>query len=169
MRLSLRSTSTRTFIVLPAVAAVEGLVTRRRPRPAFLALLPWGYLQYRLCGEYRTRRGKGGPGMSSPPERIVTTGPYAVTRNPMYLGHVIFLTGLTLVTRSRVVGMITLLLLPWFDARAREDEARLEELFGVEYARYRDSVPRWLSLVPPVTGDILRPNGWSIGPGGGCR
>jgi hypothetical protein len=145
---SLRSTSSRTFLVLPVVAAIESLVTRRRPWPAFLPLLPWGYLQYRLCGDYRTRRGKGGPGMSRPPETIVTSGPYSVTRNPMYLGHVVFLTGLTLVTRSRVVGAVTLLLLPWFDARAREDEARLEQLFGAEYARYRDSVPRWVRLVP---------------------
>jgi steroid 5-alpha reductase family enzyme len=144
MTTSLRSTSTRTFLVLPAVAAVESVLTRRRPRLAFLALLPWGYLQYRLCGDYRTRRGKGGPGMSRPPENIVTTGPYAVTRNPMYLGHIVFLTGLTLMTRSRLVGAVTVLLLPWFDARAREDEARLEQLFGAEYRRYRDSVPRWL-------------------------
>lgn len=147
MTLSLRSTSTRTFLVLPAVAAGESVLTRRRPHLAFAALLPWGYLQYRLCGEYRTRRGKGGPGMRRPPETIVTSGPYAVTRNPMYLGHVVFLTGLTLVTRSRLVGVITLLLLPWFDARAREDEARLEQLFGPEYVQYRDRVPRWVGLV----------------------
>jgi hypothetical protein len=147
MALSLSSTSTRTFLVLPAVAAAESLIARRRPGLAFAILLPWGYLQYRLCGEYRTRRGKGGPGMSRPPETIVTTGPYAVTRNPMYLGHVIFLIGLTLLTRSRLVGAITVLLLPWFDVRAREDEARLEQLFGAEYVAYRDRVPRWLGLV----------------------
>lgn len=146
MKLSLRATSTRTFLLMPAVATAEALLTRRRPRLAFAALLPWGYLQYRLCGEYRTRRGKGGPGMSRPPEAIVRTGPYAVTRNPMYLGHIVFLTGLTLLTRSRLVGAITVLLLPWFDARAQEDERRLLEIFGEDYATYRDSVPRWVGV-----------------------
>ena len=126
------------------------MVRRRRPIPAFLILLPWGYLQYKLCGLYRTRHGGGGPGMSKPPERVVTTGPYAVTRNPMYLGHVVFLTGLSLATRSRVVGLVTVLLLPWFDARAREDEKRLVEMFGNDYEAYRDSVPRWVGLVPAV-------------------
>jgi protein-S-isoprenylcysteine O-methyltransferase Ste14 len=147
VRVSLRSTSTRTFVALPMVAALESIVRRPRPRPAFLLLLPWGYLQYKLCGLYRTQRGGGGPGMSRPPERVVTTGPYALTRNPMYLGHIVFLTGLSLATRSRVVGLITVLLLPWFDARAREDEERLVEIFGSDYATYRDTVPRWVGLV----------------------
>ncbi len=144
MTLSLRSTSTRTFLAIPAVALAESLVASRRPRLVFVGLLPWGYLQYRLCGDYRTRRGRGGPGMSRPPERLVTTGPYALTRNPMYLGHLLFLIGLALTTRSRAVAAATVFLMPWFDARAREDEERLERIFGPEYNRYRDSVPRWL-------------------------
>ena len=150
---SLRSTSTRTFVLLPAVAAAESLLARRRPRAPFAVLLPWGYLQYRLCGAYRTRRGAGGPGMKRPPERLVTSGPYALTRNPMYLGHLVFLAGLTLTTRSRVVGAVAVALLPWFDARAREDEARLGELFGDDYERYRRAVPRWVPR-PAVVGAL---------------
>lgn len=148
MHTSLSSTSTRTFVALPALAVVESLLTRRRPRLAFVALLPWGFLQYRLCGRYRTARGGGGPGMSRPPERLVTTGPYAVTRNPMYLGHVVFLTGLALTTRSRLVAGATVALLPWFDARAREDEERLARLFGEPFERYREDVARWVTVVP---------------------
>ena len=59
-----------------------------------------GFSTYRLCGLYRLKHGGGGPGLESPPERLVSTGPYAYTRNPMYLGHVIYLTGLTLTLRS---------------------------------------------------------------------
>jgi protein-S-isoprenylcysteine O-methyltransferase Ste14 len=97
---SLSSTSTRTFLVLPAVALAEAAVVRRRPRLRWLPLLHWGYLQYRLGGRYRSARTGGGPGMGTPPERLVTTGVYALTRNPMYLGHLVFLTGLALTTRS---------------------------------------------------------------------
>jgi hypothetical protein len=156
MTFSLHSTSTRTFAVLPVVAAAEALLAHRRPRLTFAALLPWGYLQYRLCGAYRTRRGGGGPGMKRPPERLVTSGPYALTRNPMYLGHLVFLAGLVLTSRSRVVGAVTLTLLPWFDARAREDEARLEPLFGERYRRYRQAVPRWLPQPAAVLGAVQR-------------
>ncbi|MGH3438474.1 MAG: methyltransferase family protein [Sciscionella sp.] len=144
MRLSLTSTSTRTFLALPLVAIAEAVATGRKPRPMFTPMLAWGYAQYRLCGDYRTNRGGGGPGMRRAPVRIVRTGPYAVSRNPMYLGHLIFLAGLTLTIRSRLVGAITLALVPWFDAHAARDELRLVRMFGEDYARYRDTVPRWL-------------------------
>ena len=55
----------------------------------------WGYLQYRLCGKYRTTRGGGGPSPEVPAERLVSTGLYAYTRNPMYLGHLFGLSGLS--------------------------------------------------------------------------
>lgn len=145
MKLSLTSTSTRTFLVWPACVALEQRLARRPVHRAWLPLLPWGYLQYRLSGNYRNRVGGGGPGMSVPPERIVTSGIYAHTRNPMYLGHQIFLAGLALATRSPLAAMLFVSHIPWFDARAREDEAALSARFGAPYERYRREVPRWLA------------------------
>jgi hypothetical protein len=143
VRLSLTSTSTRTFAVWPALVAAEQLIARRPVRVSWLPLLPWGYLQYRLSGAYRSRLGGGGPGMSRPPERIVTTGVYRWTRNPMYLGHQIFLAGLALATRSPLATALLVAHVPWFAARAREDEQALEASFGAAYESYRRSVPRW--------------------------
>jgi len=40
------------------------------------ALARVGILQYRLIGNYRSREGGGGPGLSIPPQRLVTGGPY---------------------------------------------------------------------------------------------
>lgn len=107
-------------------------------------MLPWGYLQYRWSGAYRTRHGGGGPGLSKRPERVVTSGVYGLTRNPMYLGHQVFLAGLALATRSPLATLLFVAHVPWFDARAREDEAGLRELFGPSYAAYCAEVPRWL-------------------------
>src|SRR3989338_3179137 len=97
--LLLRRTPVRTFVLYPLfVLAWEFFLNRRslRLEPLFLPLMLWGYLQYLLCGVYRPTRGGGGPGLDAPPERDVSTGLYANTRTPMYLGHIICLIGLTL-------------------------------------------------------------------------
>ena len=87
--------------------------------PWFLPLMVWGYMQYWLVGRYRIRLGGGGPGMAPPPERLVTTGPFAYCRNPMYLGHVIFLIGLTLALQSVLAALITVATAAWFHLRVR--------------------------------------------------
>jgi protein-S-isoprenylcysteine O-methyltransferase Ste14 len=53
-----------------------------------------------LVGRFRTHLGGGGPGFGVLPDRIVEDGPYRYVRNPMYLGHLIFMLGLA-VTLSR--------------------------------------------------------------------
>lgn len=141
------STSTRTFLVYPALVATEQYTSGRQWDARWLPLLVWGYLQYRLAGRYRTRVGGGGPGMSNPPDRLVTSGIYAHTRNPMYLGHQIFLAGLALATRSPVAVGLFVGHVPWFDARVRHDEAALGTRFGSAYERYCQRVPRWLATV----------------------
>jgi len=103
-----------------------------------------GYALYRVAGGYRTERGGGGPGFNAEPERLVTDGPYGLTRNPMYLGHLVFLSGLVALTRSPVA--LAGLGLQWqrLAERARLDERRLADRFGHEYVEYVERVPRWL-------------------------
>lgn len=142
----LRRTPLRTFIFYPLLTVLwELLITRRLSlQPIFLPLMVWGYLQYRLCGLYRLKRGGGGPGIETPPERLVLSGPYAYTRNPMYLGHIIFLAGLALTLQSLFAAVIALATAVWFHLRVRRDEARLVELWGEPYRRYLSVVKRWL-------------------------
>lgn len=144
MRISVSSTSTRTFLLFPALVAVEQCAAGRRPHLSWLPVLAWGYLQYRLAGRYRTRIGGGGPGMSTRPMHLVTSGIFGLTRNPMYLGHQFFLAGLVLVSRSPAAAALFVFHLGWFDARVRRDERRLADQFGLEYERYCRQVPRWL-------------------------
>lgn len=141
---ALKSTSTRNFVVVPLVVLAEQALSRRRVHPGWAAAAACGYLQYRLCGRYRSSRGGGGPGLSNPPVALVTTGPYALTRNPMYLGHLIFLASLSMATRSPLALAYTSWAVAWFDRRAAGDEQRLEKMFGDEYRRYCQRVPRWL-------------------------
>ena len=143
----LKSTSNRTFVVYPLLVVLAELLLRGGELyldPWFALLLAWGWLQYRLVGNYRLARGGGGPGLSVPPERLVTTGPYRFTRNPMYLGHLLFMLGLALTFASWPAAALLGFHVPWFDDRAKEDEAQLHRLFGEQYDAYAMRVRRWI-------------------------
>jgi phospholipid methyltransferase len=103
-------TPVRTFIVYPFLTLLWEFFFRGGTldfNAWYSPLLVWGYLQYHLCGLYRIKHGGGGPGLETPPDRLVDTGPYAYSRNPMYLGHIIFLIGLTLTLRSVFAAILT--------------------------------------------------------------
>jgi protein-S-isoprenylcysteine O-methyltransferase Ste14 len=159
MRLSLRSTSTRVLLELPSVVLIEQAIARRPLHPRWLPILAWGYAQYRLAGSYRLPRAGGPAGMSQGfPDEIVESGIYRYTRNPMYLGHLIFATGLTLGTRSPVAACVMVALVPWFRGRVRHDERRLVDRFGDSYAAYTTRVPRWLPGTRPSAACTSRGN-----------
>jgi protein-S-isoprenylcysteine O-methyltransferase Ste14 len=139
-----RSTSKRDFAVVPVLVLLGQPVRRRRLRPAGLVPMALGFLLYRLSGRYRHPRAGGGSGLSGPPpDRLVTTGIYALTRNPMYTGHLIYLAGLAWLTSSPSALAFALANVPWFQARVQADEQRLLERFGEPCARYLSEVPRW--------------------------
>jgi protein-S-isoprenylcysteine O-methyltransferase Ste14 len=150
LRRWLKSTSRRTFVLYPIVVILFESVRQGLPpylidiQPLGAVLLLWGYLQYRQVGRYRTELGGGGPGLEVPPDRIVEVGPYRYVRNPMYLGHLIFMLGLAITFRSWLALAILLFHIFWFERRVREDEAHLEARFGEEYRDYKRRVKRWL-------------------------
>lgn len=148
MHLDPAATSTRTFVLWPLAVAIYGLVAPGRLERRYGWGMIAGYLLYRGAGRYRTVRGGGGPGMATPPERIVTSGPYAVSRNPMYLGHLLTFASFVGATRSVLFAAVLGWHVRWFDDRAGCDEVSLAKLFGESYGRYRDEVPRWLPLTP---------------------
>lgn len=143
----LASTPRRTFVLYPLLIVAFELVARHGRLeivPWGTPLLVWGYLQYRLVGRYRMRLARGGPGIDVAPERIIATGPYAWVRNPMYLGHLIFMTGLAVTFRSWPAVALLVFHVVWFHRRVLDDEAHLEALFGSEYRDYKARVKRWL-------------------------
>ena len=76
---------------------------------------------------------------------IVRTGPYRVSRNPIYLAFSLFQLGIAIcanslwlvVTLAAAVAVIRYLVIP-------KEEQYLERRFGAEYLDYRRSVRRWL-------------------------
>jgi len=140
-------TPVRTFLLYPILILLWELILhagRIEINPWFLPLMVWGYLQYRLCGQYRGTRGGGGPGPEILPDKLVSSGLYAYTRNPMYLGHMIFLTGLTLTLQSWLAALITVAVAVWFHSRVLADERNLIDKLGEPYVAYTKSVKRWV-------------------------
>jgi protein-S-isoprenylcysteine O-methyltransferase Ste14 len=78
------------------------------------------------------------------PDGLVTSGPYAISRNPMYVGWGLLQLGIGLVTGS---GWM-LATLPAVRAGLHRDvvreERRLEQHFGDEYERYAAKVGRYV-------------------------
>lgn len=143
----LKSTSNRTFVLYPLAVIAFELVRNGGTLqlvPWGLPLLLWGYLQYRWSGQYRTRRGGGGPGLDVPPVRLVTAGIYGYTRNPMYLGHLVFVLGLAVTFWSWAALLLLAFHIGWFHRRVLGDEAHMETRFGAEYRAYKARVKRWL-------------------------
>ncbi|HMA79469.1 MAG TPA: isoprenylcysteine carboxylmethyltransferase family protein, partial [Candidatus Binatia bacterium] len=77
-------------------------------------------------------------------DKLVSSGLYAYTRNPMYLGHIIFLAGLTLTLRSWLAALITVAVALWFHFRVLADERNLTIKLGQSYIAYTKSVKRWI-------------------------
>jgi hypothetical protein len=143
----LKSTSKRSFVLYPIIIVMLELLLRRGDLAVDIRgvpLLLWGYLQYRLIGGYRVAHGGGGPGLEVPPDRIVEAGPYRYVRNPMYLGHLIFMLGLAITFHSWPAVAFFVFHLFWFHQRVLRDEAHLEQRFGVAYLDYKARVKRWI-------------------------
>ena len=142
-------TPVHTFIIAPVLVIAFELAVNRRltVTPWGLPFLAWGYLQYLFVGNYRLPRAGGTAGMDAMPQRIIDVGPYGYTRNPMYLGHLIFMVGLVLTFQSWFALILLVARAIWFHRRVLQDEARLEKAFGAEYAAYRARVKRWIPFV----------------------
>jgi len=82
---------------------------------------------------------------------LVTSGVYAWTRNPMYLGLSVLLLGWTvkLGALSPLVGpLLFILLMQYVQIRPEEDALRIR--FGKDYQQYCHRVNRWLGRRRPA-------------------
>jgi protein-S-isoprenylcysteine O-methyltransferase Ste14 len=81
-------------------------------------------------------------------EQLTTTGPYAYTRNPLYLGSLILAVGFAIAARNWWIGAtLVLIFLAIYLPVIRGEESFLGEHFP-EFAEYARQVPR---LLPRLT------------------
>ena len=89
---------------------------------------------------------------------LITTGPYALTRNPKYLGNFLAGLGLAMMTDSPlIVVLFVLLFFGLYGLQVEFEEKALLAKFGTKYLKYRTEVPRWFPRLRVPPGVDLRP------------
>jgi protein-S-isoprenylcysteine O-methyltransferase Ste14 len=79
-----------------------------------------------------------------PVTALVVRGPYRWTRNPIYLGLAFVSAGVAVMANAFWPLLMVPVVLTFVRRRVIEREERyLERMFGRDYRRYRDRVPRW--------------------------
>jgi protein-S-isoprenylcysteine O-methyltransferase Ste14 len=79
------------------------------------------------------------------PTSLVTTGPFRLSRNPIYLGMASILLGVAVVQGTPVAlafPVIFVMLIEFFIIPG--EEQNLEKIFGERYREYKKNVRRWI-------------------------
>ncbi len=74
---------------------------------------------------------------------IVKDGPFRFSRNPIYVGIIIFIAGFFIALKSPFLVSLPILLFI-ISQIIKKEEINLEKLFGGEYTEYKKQVPRYL-------------------------
>ena len=92
----------------------------------------------------RTRSDRLGP--------LVASGPFALVRNPLYLGNVALWVGFAVSARLPWLAPAFVAILAFeYHAIVRWEERLLEHRLGDRYRAYAAEVPRWMPRMPAAT------------------
>lgn len=104
-----------------------------------------GAALYLWCAWEFATAGRGTPNPADPPRALVARGPYAWSRNPMYVACLAMMGGETWLFASTWLLRYALgsMAVVWCLVRLYE-EPRLRRVFAEAYAAYTARVPRWI-------------------------
>jgi protein-S-isoprenylcysteine O-methyltransferase Ste14 len=137
----------RTSIPLPIVAALLLIPPQRLSQPFIFdavgaALVALGEATRLWAVRHigvisRTRSDRLGP--------LVTSGPFAYVRNPLYIGNIALWVGFTFAAHLPLLApVVAAVLAIEYHAIVRWEEALLESQRGEDYRGYCARVPRWM-------------------------
>jgi protein-S-isoprenylcysteine O-methyltransferase Ste14 len=129
-----------------AVPIVAGLLLRARTRarlPKSLVPAGWAALAVGVGLNAWAVKARGGGDLEDP-DRLVTTGPYAFTRNPMYVGWTLLHLGAALAARAPWVLASWPFVVALVHPAVLREERMLAARFGDEESSYEQRVPRYL-------------------------
>ncbi len=122
---------------------IAGLVFGAR---AFEYLDTWEFLGIRQLWRYLTRKEVSGNLEGLTQKELVTNGVYGMVRHPMYLAGIVIVTFNSYITVNGLT--ITALADLYFLFGVFIEERRFLKIFGDEYRRYMERVPR---LIPKLS------------------
>ena len=79
------------------------------------------------------------------PTSLVTSGPFRISRNPMYLGMAAMLSGIAVLLGTLVTFVFPVVFIMIIETQLIPDEERkLEKIFGEQYKEYKNKVRQWI-------------------------
>ncbi|HCS13833.1 MAG: isoprenylcysteine carboxylmethyltransferase family protein [Zetaproteobacteria bacterium CG06_land_8_20_14_3_00_59_53] len=82
---------------------------------------------------------------------LATAGPYAHTRNPLYVANLLLMIGFCVMCGNLWVGVLALLAFAMiYRPVIREEAAHMDKLFGEDYRRWSQEVPLFFPRLTPA-------------------
>jgi protein-S-isoprenylcysteine O-methyltransferase Ste14 len=132
-----------------AVGMVAGLLLQRHAGrcrlPAAAAPVGWPLVAAGVTLNVWAVAARGGEAIEHP-ALLVTSGPQARTRNPMYVGWTLIHVGVGLLARSPWVLAAWPVSFGLVHRSVLREERGLAQRFGQEFTEYRTRVPRYVRL-----------------------
>lgn len=113
----------------------------------YAGILLWipGFVILVKCVADFARKGKGTLSPADPTKKLVISGLYRYSRNPMYVGVMLMLFGEAIFFQAVwLTGYAVLIFLLFYGFVIWFEEPRLIRAFGQEYVTYKKEVRRWL-------------------------
>jgi protein-S-isoprenylcysteine O-methyltransferase Ste14 len=84
-------------------------------------------------------------------KQLAISGPYAYTRNPLYLGSVLLAAGFSLASHSRIsTSLLAIYLIVFYPVVIRREQAELKTHYGDAFDEYASRVPAFWPRMSPA-------------------
>jgi protein-S-isoprenylcysteine O-methyltransferase Ste14 len=84
-------------------------------------------------------------------QQLATSGPYAFTRNPLYLGSTLFAAGFSVASHSWIsAALLAVYLGVFYPVVIRREQTELETLYGDAFLNYASRVPAFWPRFSPA-------------------
>jgi protein-S-isoprenylcysteine O-methyltransferase Ste14 len=145
------------MVLFTLLATIDLVVFQQKPHDVLNAANPWTLLGWGLVVAGLVIR-SWAAGTLRKYRQLITTGPYALVRNPLYVGSFLMMGGFcTLVGDWLTLVLVMVPMIALYGLAVRDEEQGLAQAFPDQWPAYAARVPRF---VPKLT--LPSREGWSL-------